>query len=424
MQRPASPASSSPGPSVTNLTVAVLIPTYNRWALLHETVASLLAQTRTPNRILVIDDGCDEDLSAGLTRLDTSISCLRKANGGKAAALNFGLQYVVEDAVWIFDDDDLARPDALEKLEAAMLRDPSLDYAYGGFVLFEINEVTAEKTLRPFEMESVQGLQTYPALLERSFIFQGAMLVRTEGLRRVGHFDESLIRCQDYDSILRIARVLKGVQIPDIVFEQRHHRGLRGSRAQPIQIDQVDVAVRRFDQIIMRKMLPQTSLQAYIGFADDAPLSPVQEASARLRRLAILGRKDMWDEFKSELPELCALCRSMSQPDRELLDVSPLEAVFGFSSRALPGFLNDPASARALRTLTPAWLSGQLRRALLGPWLFRMRWALQHRRPRDVRDLMGVLMSLEGAGQLPRLAVTRLARKLKRLRRDSTGSRN
>ena len=115
------------------VSVSVVVPTYNRAALLGECLDSLLNQDRRPEEILVVDDGSSDGTPDVVRSKDGPVRYLRQENAGKAAALNRALAAVSGEAVWIVDDDDLAPPDALVRLTAAIETGPGTDLVYGGF---------------------------------------------------------------------------------------------------------------------------------------------------------------------------------------------------------------------------------------------------------------------------------------------------
>ena len=101
---------------MTALTVTVLIPTYNRADWLIESLNSILEQTRRPDEILVINDGSTDDTLARLEAYREDVQVLNQDNSGKSAALNNAIAHAKGDFIWVFDDDDIAVPDALETL--------------------------------------------------------------------------------------------------------------------------------------------------------------------------------------------------------------------------------------------------------------------------------------------------------------------
>lgn len=102
-----------------NSSVDVLIPVYNAEATLREALESILRQTLTDIRIIVVDDGSTDGSAAILEDLrckDPRVQVLTKPNGGIVDALNFGLTQCSADYIARFDSDDVAFPDHLQNL--------------------------------------------------------------------------------------------------------------------------------------------------------------------------------------------------------------------------------------------------------------------------------------------------------------------
>jgi GT2 family glycosyltransferase len=104
-------------------TVAAVVVTFNRKALLVECLNALLNQTRPPDCIFVIDqastDGTPEILEAhGFLRLPRVRYSRFEVNTGGAGGFHRGMQMAHEagfDWIWVMDDDAEPHPDALER---------------------------------------------------------------------------------------------------------------------------------------------------------------------------------------------------------------------------------------------------------------------------------------------------------------------
>jgi glycosyltransferase involved in cell wall biosynthesis len=101
--------------------VVIVIPTYNRMALVGRAIESALAQTHANLTVVVVDDGSTDGSAAVLAdhaRDDRVRIVTHERNRGVTAAKNTGLAHLPPDAEWfgILDSDDTLSVDAIEKL--------------------------------------------------------------------------------------------------------------------------------------------------------------------------------------------------------------------------------------------------------------------------------------------------------------------
>ena len=109
-------------PGVYEPHVAVLIPAYNEEKVIVRTIRSALRSDYAKVRVIVIDDGSlDRTFDVAREAYPKEIEegrllVLTKANGGKAEALNFGLERVEEEIFVGIDADTVIARDAVSKL--------------------------------------------------------------------------------------------------------------------------------------------------------------------------------------------------------------------------------------------------------------------------------------------------------------------
>lgn len=98
------------------LRVAVLMPAYNEELGIEAAVRSVAASDY-PVDIIVLNDGSTDRTSAIVSGLDLpQVTLLNLKNGGKAAALNKGIEYVDADIVVMVDGDTIFQPDTVRKI--------------------------------------------------------------------------------------------------------------------------------------------------------------------------------------------------------------------------------------------------------------------------------------------------------------------
>jgi len=108
----------------SEMTIAAVVVTFNRKALLAECLDALLQQTRPLDMILVIDqassDGTAEMLQQkGYRDLDQICYLRSEVNSGGAGGFHRGVESAFLggfDWIWIMDDDAIAHPDALQQM--------------------------------------------------------------------------------------------------------------------------------------------------------------------------------------------------------------------------------------------------------------------------------------------------------------------
>ncbi len=250
-------------------TVTVVVPTWNRAEYLPHALDSLLTQTLPPAQVIVVDDGSTDSTPAVVAGYGGRVEYLRKANGGKSSAVNAGLARVRGEYLWVFDDDDVALPDALARFVDALDGRVEYGFAYSTcwFTLdgpdHRLGEVVGEAAA-PSSVGPVAGGLLLP-LLEGNFLSGAAVFARAASYRVVGGFDERLIRSQDYDMAIRLARRFAGVRVAGgPTFHQRQHSGPRGSERDRFTAAEKSAKWQEYDALVFRKVRDDLGLEEYL----------------------------------------------------------------------------------------------------------------------------------------------------------------
>jgi len=274
-------------------TICAIIPTYNRAAMLRECLNSVLAQSRKVDQVIVVNDGSTDDTDQVVKSYGDKITLFTKSNGGKSSAINFALPRCKADYVWICDDDDIAAPDGLEQLAAALDTDAGAGFAYGSFKIFSDN--TSHYLFTP-PTYWARAAEPNPRInfFEEMFTFQFAMLVRASLYRETGPFREDLHRSEDYEMALRLSRHAKAIYVPKVIFYQRKHDGVRGTRADEFAAGRNVEKWLRYDQKIFQKMRKGYELEEFTPtFALNKPLA---QRAAYVQRGCVFAQRALWSE--------------------------------------------------------------------------------------------------------------------------------
>jgi glycosyltransferase involved in cell wall biosynthesis len=124
---------------MTSRSVSVVIPTYNRAALLGRAVESALAQTMAPLEILIVDDGSTDETRAVCAQWSAPVRYIATPNGGVAKARNVGIAEARGEWVALLDSDDEWEPDKLAAQCAALDAAPEARWCITGSTLIDGN---------------------------------------------------------------------------------------------------------------------------------------------------------------------------------------------------------------------------------------------------------------------------------------------
>lgn len=209
--------------------ISIILPTYNRAALLPRSIESVLAQTYGDFELIVVDDGSEDDsaeLVAGFA--DERIRYLRLAkNCGLPKARNAGLAQARGACIAFQDSDDEWMAEKLERQRCQLETHPEAAAVYAdmlrvcedGRVLYLRSPTIVPGRLIDPQTRFWQSymLALQPALIRRACIGE---------LR----FDERLPMFEDLDLYLRLAQHHALLHMPEPLVKYYETHGITSDR--------------------------------------------------------------------------------------------------------------------------------------------------------------------------------------------------
>jgi cellulose synthase/poly-beta-1,6-N-acetylglucosamine synthase-like glycosyltransferase len=188
--------------------IAVVIPAFNEAAVIVQTVQSVLNSDYPEFRVIVVDDGSTDGTFTVIKQAfarDKRVVVLTKSNGGKASALNMGIERVTEEAFVTIDADTAIAPDALRRL-AAHLSDREVGAIAGNTKVG--NRINLVTWFQAGEYITSQNLERRAlGALNCITVVPGAIgCWKTEVVRRLGGFNAQTA-AEDADLTVMIRRL-------------------------------------------------------------------------------------------------------------------------------------------------------------------------------------------------------------------------
>ena len=187
------------------LTVSVIIPLYNREALVVETLASVQAQTYPHWEAVVVDDGSTDQSYEAVEQWaaqDERIRLLHRSRNPKGAPTcrNIGVEQAIGDYLIFLDSDDRLAPFCLEQRTRCVALYPEADFLVFSTVSFEKNQ---GDTNRLWNVATTEDDLT--RFLRGDSVWQtSGPIHKKSSFLALGGFDESLSYWQDYELHIRM----------------------------------------------------------------------------------------------------------------------------------------------------------------------------------------------------------------------------
>lgn len=174
---------------MTPVTIAVVVPLYNKRPHIADTIESILAQSVLPTEIIVVDDGSTDGSAEVVARYEEhNVRLISQKNAGVSAARNLGVESSTSEWIAFLDADDLWLPNHINVLRRVIHA-----YSEVGLVSTQYEILQDGNRIRPRYAYS-QGVVCVVDDFYRRFVTGNSLInsstacARREALRSIGGF--------------------------------------------------------------------------------------------------------------------------------------------------------------------------------------------------------------------------------------------
>lgn len=231
------------------------MPVYNMEAYVAAAIDSILRQTFSNFEFIIVNDG-SVDKSWDIIKSylsDSRVSAVSLPHQrGNYPARNIGMFQARGRYICVMDADDIAHPDRLKIEYGYMESHPNVLAAGSHYSMIG----TDYELIKPQDYYSIRE-----ALLSHNCFLHPSLIIRTDALKAIGGYDESLVYSADYDLMCRLA--LRGciVNLPQNLMSYRLHPK-QISSAHCIEQSQYAHKVRcKYQMALINQLIENTNLK-------------------------------------------------------------------------------------------------------------------------------------------------------------------
>lgn len=208
--------------------VSVVIPTYNRAAVIEPSIRSVMSQTYDDIEIIVSNDKSTDDTSTlikAMAKEDDRIKYIvNQGEKGASGARNAGIMAASGEFIAFQDSDTTYVSDKIGKQVSALRENPDRGFCYSRFRQW--NGAGRSEVFPPENMDDVSlSGDIFSQLMYSNLIGCPTLIIRHDLLDEVGGFDTNLKALEDYDLAIRLGKVSKASFIGDILLDADYSEG-------------------------------------------------------------------------------------------------------------------------------------------------------------------------------------------------------
>jgi glycosyltransferase involved in cell wall biosynthesis len=193
---------------MTNRLVSVIVPVFNRRAIVLDTLESIFGQTYRPLEVLFVDDGStdgtvqilDDWAAEKRKEGEFDVAIYRQVRAGASAARNHGFSRSRGEFVQFLDSDDLLAPSKIRRQVGPLSAAPAKTAVFGGWRRFAAKRGRILTYPPPLLPHPASILYDW---LSGKFLCVHCFLWRRSDLMSLGPWDETLHRNGDGDFAMR-----------------------------------------------------------------------------------------------------------------------------------------------------------------------------------------------------------------------------
>jgi glycosyltransferase involved in cell wall biosynthesis len=238
------------------------MPIYNAEKYLALSIGSIIEQTFDDWELICVNDGSRDASGKILNELaaaEPRLRLLEQENLGLVAALQNGIAQARGTFLARMDADDIAMPERFEKQVRYLNENPEV--AVVGGAALEIDEDSDPLRLTSYPNDHDQLV--HRLLHRETALIHPSVMMRSDILRATGGYRSKFQWIEDHDLWLRISKLGKLANLPDVVLAYRQHAS--------------SICWQRSNA--QRELMNQLLLEAYADRGLECPASYIVETS-------------------------------------------------------------------------------------------------------------------------------------------------
>ena len=207
------------------MSFSVVIPAFNAAQYISRAIESALAQTMTPNDIVIVDDGSTDHTADIVRSYGSAVRLISQSNQGVSAARNTGVAQTESNYIAFLDADDFWHAEKSEQQLDALDSAPETAFSYTA--LRELNPDGSVQGTSFVQPEKLKGLLR----ICNPGIPPSCAMVRRTSFQATGGFNTALRGCEDWDLWIRLLRRGGHCALPQPLTNYQLHPGSLSSDA-------------------------------------------------------------------------------------------------------------------------------------------------------------------------------------------------